>query len=189
MLGAYSYHNGVSTQHVNNPFATHQQYIFIYPGDSITLYGYGSGGTCAIDIFTATFNGNVIADGSGSSFTVHNEGLYHLKLICETDLNYAFIATGNPADTIAINQLDTVPGSLTEKYFGIVPSLSGGMYFVRNENRQLKRVEISDAMGRIIYYSGNPVSEIDLTRNPEGIYFYRMEDQVGNCAAGKIIKE
>jgi hypothetical protein len=51
------------------------------------------------------------------------------------------------------------------------------------------QIQVYDILGKLIFQSSikNPTSKIDLTGNPDGIYFYRIADEKGNINSGKIM--
>src|SRR5689334_11992139 len=80
-VGAFVYHNGLSVEH-HFSYGSSGEYLYVHPGDSITLYGYADGGTCPFNLLKIFFNNNLIYDGIGRSLTVHEIGAYHLELMC-----------------------------------------------------------------------------------------------------------
>jgi len=69
----------------------------------------------------------------------------------------------------------------------IYPSISSGLFQIKT-NEQLKKILITDGVGRIVFSSSVPVSEINFSNVADGIYFYAIEDDKEMVWRGMIVK-
>jgi len=76
-----------------------------------------------------------------------------------------------------------------ENAFYISPSFSSGVYEIKSTGRQLKKIQVTDTMGRSVYLSNEPITEINLTNYSDGVYLYIVQDDKQNIFRGKIVKQ
>lgn len=75
------------------------------------------------------------------------------------------------------------------KQFYVSPNPSSGKFNIGIANMSMSQIEVYDLLGKIIYKSviTNQKSEIDLSAQPKGMYFYRITNEQQLIGKGKII--
>ena len=145
-------------------------------------------------ISSATMNGNSICPSNNCdsvTLTITDTGLYHVEIIIiassyggnncrdqnyQIDLHVHYLSVNGIAE---INNQNT---------FQFYPSVSSGSFRIKTKEH-LKKIVVTDGVGRIVYSSFVPVSEINLSGAADGIYFYAIEDEKGRMFRGKVVKE
>ena len=69
----------------------------------------------------------------------------------------------------------------TSIYFRAYPDPSNGIFTIKNENGRINLISIYNTIGEIIFQSTilNPQSTIDLSSQPNGIYFLQLKTEAG----------
>ena len=70
----------------------------------------------------------------------------------------------------------------------VYPNSSNGIFYVKSEI-QISKIEIVNVLGEIIYSAqiNSDRAEIDLNKQPKGIYFYQIQSDRKNVKTGEII--
>lgn len=100
---------------------------------------------------------------------------------CDGDVGYAYIdACGLPLSTVEIKKKDEIT---------IYPNPTSGQIQVAVSSGSEYNIEIYNVMGEVVYKSLllNPKSQIDLSSQPQGIYFLNIKGEKKNYSA-KIVK-
>lgn len=134
---------------------------------SISLTGVPAGGT---------FSGPGV---SGNSFTPNNAGIgSHTVTYVYTD---GFGCTGSATTQVAVNLCTGVTGQTAVNGLSVAPNPNAGTFaLVSATALQQVSVEVTDLTGRVVYTSQlNGLSatapvQIDLSTQPDGIYFVRV---------------
>jgi hypothetical protein len=149
-----------------------------------------TGGCADCQFGTITWYGGVVMDNGlfflGHSYLIKDTGSY---MVIANAIGNGCYSSFN--DTLIIN-VGYYPTSVSEinnqNIFKLYPSISSGLFQIKTKE-QLKKIVVTDGVGRIVYSSATPVSEINLSGVSDGIYFYAIEDEKERVFRGKIVKE
>lgn len=176
--------------------------IFTPSADTVTICAGGST-TLSIsdltsDIYSLSWNGEtasmdttyIVAPITTTLYTVEITDSMQLWKMC-TPITHDFLVIVD--DCSGIDELDFAQNQLH-----IYPNPSTGIVTIEITTEEYEQLtgnsvslEIKNIMGQLIYQSEitNPKSEIDLSEQPKGIYFYQLQSDNTILGAGKIVIE
>ena len=114
--------------------------------------------------------------------------------------NYDCIVTGDygvETSDIAVLSILTRINDLKNNNFSIYPNPTTGFFEIKNEKLKIKNIKITDITGKTIYnltsghahlYIENVHLQIDISNQPTGIYFIKIQTE-NNIITKKIIKQ
>ncbi len=146
---------------------------------------------------TTTFTNNSIDAtaylwdfGDGNTSTLLNPThLYQMDGIYTVTL-YAY--SGNCVDTLiqTLNIVTTQIQDLAGRTFAIYPNPSDGVFNVNLNAGKLLMVEVTNALGQIVYYT-LPVTKnviVDMQSQPKGVYFVRCKSDKGTSVQKIVLQ-
>jgi hypothetical protein len=141
-------------------------------------------GNCSLqypETFTWIHNGDTV---SSANYLVEDTGLY------TGIIRYSSCAAGTYRLHLRVRQPVSTEAEAeknAESNIEIYPTVSSGIYTFKSTD-ELTKVQIRNSAGNLVFSSDHPVSSVDITRLPEGLYFYYVEDKVRHVQRGKIVK-
>jgi hypothetical protein len=141
-------------------------------------------GDCSLqypETFTWIHNGDT---ANSTNYLVEDTGLY-IGII-----RYSSCVSGSYRIYLHVKQpapIEPVMEENTESSIELYPTVSSGVYTIKSAN-ELVKVEIRNSSGNLVFTSGHHISSVDITRLPEGVYFYYVEDKTRHVQRGKLVK-
>jgi len=148
-----------------------------------------AGGVPANNI--AVWNGNSwLAIGNGVNGPVYTLAVFNGKLYAGGDFNSPGSGIAEYTGTLGVNEIET-----TKEAINVYPNPSGGVFTMVLSHSAItagsQTMEVYNLLGEKVYNGMlKPVQhdEIDLSSQPNGIYFYRVIEDSGNIISeGKLI--
>ncbi len=189
--------------------------ITVSPATTTTYYARGEGacalpGLCGsiiitvnpVDTSVSVFNSTFTANAVGSTYQWIDCNNGNLPIAGQT--NQTFTATLNGSYAVIVSQnscsdtsscyviLNTgLVGNNAEMGFSIFPNPSSGIFIIKNENLKIKTVEVYNLVGEKVLKSeiNNPTSAIDLSDQPNGIYFINVKTEEKSFTQKIIIQK
>jgi len=93
-----------------------------------------------------------------------------------------------PYDTFQCTQITSVQNLVQQNNYKVYPNPSIGVFTIRNYELGITNIAVYNVLGEKVYSNNYQLKTIDLSKQPSGIYLYRITNESGKLLdTGKLI--